>query len=75
MKINHTHFSQGSYTLRGLPQWLSGKEFSCTEGDVYLIPGLERFPGEGNLSVFVPGDIPCKEEPGGLQSKGSQDTT
>ena len=35
---------------RGLPQWLSGKEFACNEGvegDAGLIPGLGRSPGGG----------------------------
>ena len=26
----------------------SGKEFACNEEDLGLIPGLGRFPGEGN---------------------------
>ena len=30
--------------------WLSGKGSTCNAGDVDLIPGLERFPGEGNGS-------------------------
>ena len=30
------------------PQWLSGKEFACTAGDLSLIPALGRSPGEGN---------------------------
>ena len=32
----------------GLPSWLSGKESPCNAGDVGLIPGLGRSPGEGN---------------------------
>ena len=39
-----------------------------------MIPGSERFPGEGNgkpSSVFA-WRIPWTEEPGGLQSMGSQ---
>ena len=28
--------------------WLSGKESLCNAGDVGLIPGLGRSPGEGN---------------------------
>ena len=32
----------------GLFRWLSGKEFSCNSGDIGLIPGLGRSPGEGN---------------------------
>ena len=30
----------------GLLRWLSGKEFSCNAGDIGLIPGLGRSPGE-----------------------------
>ena len=30
-----------------LPCWLSGKEYACNAGDVSLIPGLRRSPGEG----------------------------
>ena len=29
------------------PQWLSDKESACNAGDVGLIPGLGRSPGEG----------------------------
>jgi len=28
--------------------WLSSQEFACNAGDASLIPGLRRFPGEGN---------------------------
>ena len=28
--------------------WLSSKESNCSAGDLGLIPGLGRFPGEGN---------------------------
>ena len=31
----------------GLPLWLSCKEPACNVGDLGLIPGLERSPGEG----------------------------
>ena len=39
-------------------------------GDVGLIPGLGRFPGEGNgtYSSILAWEIPRTEEPGGLQS-------
>ena len=35
-----------------------GKEFACNAGDLGLISGLERYPGEGNgnLPVFFPGE-------------------
>ena len=38
----------GACGLVGLPWWLSGKESACNAGDVGLIPGLGRSPGEGN---------------------------
>ena len=31
-----------------LPWWHHGKEFSCSAGDLGLIPGSGRSPGEGN---------------------------
>ena len=31
-----------------LPQWLSGKEFACSAGDVGSISGLGRSPRGGN---------------------------
>ena len=36
------------YRKKGLPQWLSGKEFIGNAGDAYSIPRSVRFPGEGN---------------------------
>ena len=32
----------------GFPGGSDGKEFPCNEGDLGLIPGLGRSPGEGN---------------------------
>ena len=51
------------------------KESACGAGDLGSIPGSGRSPGEGNgkpIPVFLPGKIPQTEEPGGLQSMGSQ---
>ena len=31
-----------------LPWWLSGKKSACNAGDMGLIPGSGRAPGEGN---------------------------
>ena len=46
---------------------------TCTVGDLGSIPGLGRCPGGGQRTpVFLPGESPWTEEPGGLQSKGSQ---
>ena len=36
----------------GLPWWLSGKEFACNAGDMGLISGLGRSPGEGNGNLL-----------------------
>ena len=55
--------------------WLSGKESACNTGDLGSIPGLGRSPGGGNgypTPVFLPGESPQTEEPGRLQSMGSQ---
>ena len=51
-KIMNTKFSFRKYillvTILGLPQWLSDKESTCNAGDVGLISGSGRSPGEGN---------------------------
>ena len=65
----------GRYQALQLPQWLSGKESTCSAGDTGdagLIPGLGRSLEEGmatHSSIFAWG-IPWTEEPGGLQSIG-----
>ena len=44
-------------------------------GDSSFVPGLGRSPGGGNgnpLHSILAWKISCTEEPGGLQSKGSQ---
>ena len=33
---------------KGFPGGSAGKEFTCNAGDLGSIPGLGRFPGEGN---------------------------
>ena len=50
-------------------------ETACHIGDQGSISGSGSSPGEGNgnpPSVFLPGKISWTEEPGGLQSMGSQ---
>ena len=56
---------------------LVGKNLSANAAgvrDVGLIPGLGRYPGggNGNFSSILAWRIPWTEEPGGLQSMGSQ---
>ena len=36
----------------GFPCGSAGKESACNAGDLGLIPGLGRFPGEGNSYPF-----------------------
>ena len=59
----------------GFPGGSDGKEFSCNGENLGLIPGLGRSPGEshGNpLWYSCLEDPHGQEEPGGLQSMGSQ---
>ena len=65
--------------INGLPWLLSSKESTCSigdAGDAVLIPGSGRYPGEGNgnltYSTILAWRIPWTEEPGRLQSIGSQ---
>ena len=50
------------------------KESACNSGDSGSIPGSGRSPGEGNGNPLQYSclEIPYTEEPGGLQSMGSQ---
>ena len=52
----------------------SGKQSACPAGNEGLIPGLGRSPGEGNGNplLYSCWEIPWTEEPGRLQSMGSQ---
>ena len=62
--------------MRGFPGGSVSKESACSTGDpvLCLIPGLARFPGEGNgypLQYSCLGN-PGVEEPGRLQFVESQ---
>ena len=46
--------------IRSFPGGSNGKEFACNSGDLDLIPGLGRFPGEGN---GYPLQYSCLENP------------
>ena len=56
------------------PGCSDGKESACNVGDLALIPVSGRSPGEenGNLLQYSCLENPWTEEPGGLQSTGSQ---
>ena len=57
---------------RGFPGGSDGKESACNVGDLGSIPGSRRSLGGGNGNPLLPGESPWTEEPGGLQSMGSQ---
>ena len=59
----------------GFPHSSVSKESACNAGDLGLIPGLGRSPGEGNgnHSSILAWRIPWTEEPSRLQSMGSQE--
>ena len=58
----------------GLPQWLRGKESTCSAGDTNLNPGSGRSPEEemATYSSILAQEIPWTEKPGGLQFMGSK---
>ena len=59
--------------MLGFPDGSDSKESTCNARDLGSIPGLGRSPGGGQpTSIFLPGESPLTEEPGGLQSMGSQ---
>ena len=62
--------------IRINPHSSVGKESACNVGDLGLIPGYGRSPGEGMAihSSILAWKIPWTEEPGGLQSTGSQES-
>ena len=62
---------------KGFPGCSDGEEFACKTGDPGSNPGLGRSPeeGNGNHSSILARKIPWTEEPGGLQSMGSQSQT
>ena len=67
-------FLSNSYIVY-IPWWLSGKESTCNTGDVSWIPGSGRPPPEKEMATHfsvLAWEIPWTEEPGRLQSMGSQ---
>ena len=56
------------------PDGSDGKESACNAGDLDLITGLGRFPGEvhGHPLCIPAWRLLWTEEPDGLQSMGSQ---
>ena len=71
--VTSTHFHIHR-VLRGFPGGSDGKESACNVGHLALIPGLGRSWEEAwqPTLVFLPGESPWTEEPGGLRFTGSQ---
>ena len=72
-KIKIKRFGDLPLYLMGFPGGSDGKESACNVGDLGLIPGLGRFPGEGNDYPLQYSGLenPRDGEPGGLPSMGS----
>ena len=59
----------------GFPGGSDSKDSICNAGDLGSIPGLEKIPWRREWQptpVFLPGESPWTEEPGGLESMGLQ---
>ena len=54
------HFCKIISSKKGFPGGLDGKESTCNAGDLGLIPGSRRSPGEGNGNPF---QYSCLENP------------
>ena len=55
--------------MKGLPRWHSGKESACQAGDMGLILGQGRSPGEGNGNSY---QYSCLGNP---MNRGAQQAT
>ena len=62
------------FHIQYFPCGSDGKESACNAEDPSSIPGSGKFPGEGNGNPlqYSSWEISSTEEPGGLQSMGSQ---
>ena len=62
------------YSIPRLPWWLRCKESTCSERDLIsvLVGKIPWSRAWQPTPVFLPGEFPWTEEPGGLQSMGSQ---
>ena len=71
----HGRFKKITFpTQWGFPGGSDGKESTCNVGDPGLTPGSGKSPGEemATHSSILAWKIPWMEEPGRLQSMGSQ---
>ena len=70
-------FTAALFKTLGFPGGSDGKASASNAGDTGLIPGLGRSPGKemATHSSILAWRIPWREEPGRLQSTGSQSQT
>ena len=71
-RIINTYIADDRYWFFwGFSSGSDGKAFAYNAGDLGSIPGSGRSPGEG-ISSILAWKIPWTEEPGRVQSMGSQ---
>ena len=63
------------FFFKCLPGGSDGKESTCNAADLGSIPGLGRRAWQPTTPIFLPGESPWTEEPGGLHSMQSQSRT
>ena len=68
------HGIAGHMVVLGFPGGSDGKESTCNTGNLGSIPGSGRSPGEENSNPLQYSCLgnPMEDEPGRLQSTGSQ---
>ena len=71
---HHVDIKHRSQETLGFPSGSNSKASTCYAGDPSSIPGSGRSPGEGKAthSIILAWRVPWTEEPGKLQSMGSQ---
>ena len=76
LKCIHSDVNYHVVPSLGLPWWFSGKEFTCSAGDLHSISGLGRSleKGMATHSSILAWRIPWTEEPRRLQSMGLQES-
>ena len=65
-------FTTGYYATWGFPGGSEVKASACNAGDLGSIPGSGRWQEMATHSSILAWRIPWAEDPGGLQSTGSQ---
>ena len=83
--MNHSTVLSATYTnysstilQNGFSSGSDGKESASNAGDLGLIPGLGRSPGEGNgnpTPVFLPGESHGQRSLAGYNPRGHKEST